>query len=182
MAVVVKRMPSFIDLTGMRFGRLVVASVALTKNKRTMWNVVCDCGSQATVTAGNLRRAGGTLSCGCLQKEANIKRCRTHGRSKSPEMRLYWLAKQRAKKKCISFDISPEDIVIPTSCPILGVPLKTSGERESWTASVDRIIPSLGYVKGNVWVISFRANAIKNDATVDELVAIVEAVRKKCVI
>ncbi len=39
-------------------------------------------------------------------------------------------------------------------------------------STLDRVVPSLGYVKGNVRVISFRANRLKNNATIDEIRAI----------
>jgi len=81
-------------------------------------------------------------------------------------------ARARAKKKGVPFTITPSDIVIPSHCPVLGVPLKRSG----WppppspnAPSLDRIVASKGYVSGNVVVISFRANRIKTDATLDEL-------------
>jgi len=55
-------------------------------------------------------------------------------------------------------------------CPILGIPLIPGiGAQSPNSPSLDRIIPSLGYVKGNIAVISYRANAMKNDATIDEL-------------
>lgn len=86
----------------------------------------------------------------------------------------------RVRSKCtrehIPFDLSVDDIIIPDHCPILGIELefgKSDGEK--WrdnSPSIDRIIPSLGYVKGNVLVISYRANRIKNDATIEELVKI----------
>jgi hypothetical protein len=53
-------------------------------------------------------------------------------------------------------------------CPALGVPL-VFGRRSPNNPSLDRIKPELGYVKGNIAVISRRANAIKQDATADEL-------------
>lgn len=76
------------------------------------------------------------------------------------------------------FNIEPTDIVIPVKCPLLNVPI-FSGHRASHaqSPSLDRVIPSLGYVKGNVWVISYRANAIKQDATLEELELLVKNLR-----
>ena len=55
-------------------------------------------------------------------------------------------------------------------CPVLGIPLVIGeGACSDNSPSIDRIIPELGYVKGNIKVISRRANRIKNDATPDEL-------------
>ena len=81
-------------------------------------------------------------------------------------------ARSRAKRHSVPFSITEADIVIPSHCPILGIPLVTaSGKRGSTpnSPSIDRIRPELGYVPGNVQVISHRANAIKNDATLAEL-------------
>ena len=80
----------------------------------------------------------------------------------------------RAKKKSLDFNLDKEDIVAPTHCPLLGIPLvsgRGSGEPgpKPNSPSVDRIDPSKGYVKGNVWVISSRANTIKQTATWQEL-------------
>jgi hypothetical protein len=62
--------------------------------------------------------------------------------------------------------------VVPDKCPILGIELFISEKgvgRTDNSPSLDRIIPSLGYVKGNIAVISQRANRIKNDATLEEI-------------
>ena len=66
-------MSSFIDLTGNRYGRLVVVNRAenkLGKNgrTRTMWNCVCDCGNAVIVEASHLK-SGHSKSCGCITKK-----------------------------------------------------------------------------------------------------------------
>jgi hypothetical protein len=76
----------------------------------------------------------------------------------------------------LDFDICVDDLKIPTHCPILGIEL-TFGKgikvRET-AATLDRIDSSKGYVKGNVQIISYRANRIKNDASLEELIKIGE--------
>ncbi|WP_295842584.1 hypothetical protein [uncultured Xanthomonas sp.] len=85
-------------------------------------------------------------------------------------MRLWSSAKNRARQAGVPFDLEPADVVIPERCPVLDIPLSTEcGKRSEGTASIDRIVPSLGYVKGNVVVTSWRANRLKNDASLDEL-------------
>jgi hypothetical protein len=74
---------------------------------------------------------------------------------------LWNAAKSRAKEKGREFKIELTDIVIPAVCPVLGVPMERP--------SLDRIDSSKGYVKGNVRVISHRANMLKNNATIEEL-------------
>lgn len=79
-------------------------------------------------------------------------------------------ARKRAKEKNIPFNITPEDIFIPEFCPALGIKLKRGlGPTEDSSPSLDRFIPSLGYAKGNVTVISHKANTIKNNASVEEV-------------
>jgi hypothetical protein len=90
------------------------------------------------------------------------------------ESRMLSRCKNRAKKNGIPFDLTVEDIIIPNVCPVLGIKLipKIMEGRKGYypdSPSLDRIDPSLGYIKGNVRVISARANLLKNDATVAEL-------------
>lgn len=61
------------------------------------------------------------------------------------------------------------DLSFPTHCPVLNIPLNYFAEKRCESSpSFDRINPSLGYVKGNVAVISWRANRIKNDGSAEE--------------
>jgi len=82
-------------------------------------------------------------------------------------------AKRRAKKRGMEFNITKEDLHMPSVCPILGIPLSV-GENghHHGSPSIDRIDSTKGYVKGNVHIISWRANALKNNATIEELLAI----------
>jgi hypothetical protein len=85
-------------------------------------------------------------------------------------------AKYRSKRTGTPFSISVADVELPARCPILGLPLIAKSGRGpgGWanSPSLDRIVPELGYVKGNVQVISLRANMLKNNGTLEELVAI----------
>jgi hypothetical protein len=86
-------------------------------------------------------------------------------------------AKQRAKKYGLPFDITYQDIVIPEFCPYLGIKLVPFSE---WSSpSLDKIIPTLGYVKGNIQVISTKANTMKNNATQEELICFAKAILKE---
>lgn len=63
-----------------------------------------------------------------------------------------------------------EDIVIPVRCPVLGVKLKTNkGVIGDNSPTLDKLIPRLGYVPGNIIVVSALANRIKSDATPHQL-------------
>lgn len=87
-----------------------------------------------------------------------------------PRHQMLYSAKHRAKTKSVPFEIGVADIIIPELCPILKTPLDKSGGQETYP-SLDRIVPKLGYVPGNVWVISTKANSMKWDATYAELLA-----------
>jgi hypothetical protein len=90
---------------------------------------------------------------------------------------LFRAAKARAKKFAVEFTISESDIVIPENCPVLGIPL--DWRNREYAASVDRIDISQGYVPGNVCVISGRANRLKSNATVNEIEAILNYMKKE---
>lgn len=81
-------------------------------------------------------------------------------------------ARIRARAVGVPFTITVDDIVIPTHCPILGIPLAQAHGRRGGSPnspSLDKIEPGRGYVAGNIIVISNRANRLKSDATIEEL-------------
>lgn len=89
---------------------------------------------------------------------------------RDPANYLLRSAEIRAKKKGLPFGLAKEDVVIPEHCPVLGIPLYFRDDgRINNTPTIDRIIPEKGYVKGNILVISWRANRLRNDATLEEL-------------
>lgn len=79
--------------------------------------------------------------------------------------RAFKVAEKRAVERELPFEL--HEVSLPVACPCCDVVLEIGGGRNS--PSLDRIQPLLGYVPGNVWVICLRCNAIKNDATPDEL-------------
>lgn len=95
-------------------------------------------------------------------------------------------AKSRARRKGVPFELTMDDLPeeYPETCPLLGVPLeipkysrmdgttKSKGPQRH-APSLDRIDPDKGYVKGNIWIISVKANAMKSDATLEELKTLV---------
>lgn len=82
---------------------------------------------------------------------------------------VQWLvstAKGRARQRGIPFNITIHDLVVPKVCPYLKTPFVP---KTMYAMSLDRIDPDKGYVKGNVEIISRKANVMKNDASVEEL-------------
>jgi len=109
-------------------------------------------------------------------QENNLRYRQAH-----PELCLLRAAKNRSKKYGIPCSITVDDIKIPEICPILKVPLVSKygsyGGQDS-SPSLDRIDPSLGYIPGNVWVISQKANAMKSNATELELDLFAQWIKK----
>lgn len=96
-------------------------------------------------------------------------------RAAHPEKYLLQSAKSRAKKRGWDFDLEESDLIIPEVCPVLGIPitLRYGGDKDS-SPSLDRIDSNKGYVKGNVQVISWRANNLKSNGTLEEFIKLVE--------
>ena len=97
-------------------------------------------------------------------------------------------AKQRIRAKNLAFTISYEDLDYPTHCAITGLELTysiarggTSRMRNIHAASLDRIDSSLGYVPGNVRIISWVANWMKNYLDEDDFLDIVEKIYNTCI-
>lgn len=84
--------------------------------------------------------------------------------------------KYECAKKKIMFDLEPIDFVPPETCPALGIPLLYSdGRKLTWNSpSLDRIDPDLGYVKGNIIIVSHLANSIKNNASPSQILKVAQ--------
>lgn len=82
------------DLTGMRFGRLVVVAYAETKRKKAHWLCRCDCGNEKVICSDSLRGSM-SRSCGCLRSEVTASKNYRHGfdkRGKRNRHYLVWLS------------------------------------------------------------------------------------------
>lgn len=78
--------------------------------------------------------------------------------------------KNRARELNLPYNLDESDFVIPDVCPVLGIPLQLGTRTfQAGSPSIDRLVPAKGYVKGNVRIISWRANTLKRDATADEM-------------
>lgn len=90
-------------------------------------------------------------------------------------------ARKRALERGIPFAITKEDIIVPEFCPYLGLKLERAvgkGAPQPNSPSLDRIVPELGYVPGNIRVISNQANTMKGAATREELHAFANAIAR----
>ena len=73
----------------------------------------------------------------------------------------------------VPFDLTIDDIVIPAKCPVFGIALHRNSGPEAKiklnSPTIDRTIPSKGYVRGNINIISNKANLMKGSRPMDEL-------------
>lgn len=100
---------------------------------------------------------------------------------KSYEQWILNSAKRNAVENNLPFNLELPDIIIPEYCPYLGhklTKLRGAGQLET-NASIDKIIPNLGYVKGNIEIVSRQANRMKNNATPQQLILFAENILKR---
>lgn len=86
-------------------------------------------------------------------------------------------ARWRARAKGVEFSLNVSDVVIPATCPVLGIRLELGGRGRGYAAmrnspTIDRFDNTKGYTPDNIRVISWRANSLKADATVQEMEAV----------
>ena len=173
-------------LVGNTYGRLTILREYQSPCKKyVLCETSCSCGCGTTKTRRHDIASGKIQSCGCLRKEKvnakNRERFDPNAISKTTEYKMLARAKSRAKKNNLPFNIELADIIIPERCPLLGIKIESTEFRNSPNnPSLDKIIPEKGYTKDNVWVISNRANTLKNDATLTELKTLVENLEMLC--
>ena len=88
-------MPKLVDLTGKRYGKLVVLERKKSVNKRTYWACECDCGNIVSIRSDTLGRNAN--SCGCLKKEQDKKNLDKyiHGKSHDRLSNIWYHIKTR---------------------------------------------------------------------------------------
>lgn len=114
-------------------------------------------------------------------KDRREKRLSSDNRIDWVVKRMVQEAKRRAATKRIPFSLNHEQIETSTQCPVFGWELiyQSRGCRTDRSASLDRIDSSRGYTMDNVWIISWRANNVKGDASEQELIAVANAIGKR---
>jgi hypothetical protein len=96
-----------------------------------------------------------------------------------PQYYLWYVARTRARKYGTEFSIEKEDIIIPEKCPILGLTLAKGDGYLPNAMSLDRVDNNKGYVKGNIRVISRKANLLKSSLTLDILENIIKYIKNE---
>lgn len=137
-------------------------TVILTKS-----NYCNYCARKANIKSRELRREKG---------ESTYDLHNYKWRTNNPEKYILQSAKSRAKARGVAFNIDLEDIKIPNTCPVFGINIiiQVGNGASDNSPSLDRIDSSKGYVKGNVQVISWKANRLKSNGSLEEFKSLVE--------
>ena len=99
----------------------------------------------------------------------------------NPESVLHRAARNRAQRDGTEFTIDVSDVNIPEFCPILGLriePRRGGHGPQDASPSLDRIDNTKGYIKGNIWVVSWLANKMKATASKEQLLAFAGGIQK----
>lgn len=183
-------MSNFIDLTGQRFGRLIVQKISYTdKHKHIHWECQCDCGNTSNPDGQGLRK-GTTKSCGCLAAEKLYD-----GRNKLPPGEasfngLYGMYKRGAEKRGHCFVLSKDDFrhLIDSTCKYCGTSPSTEHgkydtEHRQKNGSyvyngIDRVDNTKGYTLGNVVTCCKFCNRSKYDLSEPEFLNHINRIHK----
>jgi hypothetical protein len=169
----IKRRGNKEDLTGKRFGRLIVirkSEPGEYKNKKELfWLCKCNCGNEKFIRDNDLKR-GYTSSCGCYNREKNmLDNCQ------GAKNRILQGYKARAKRKELEFSLNKDRFfeMIEKDCAYCGSK-PSNFQRGNGMAGdflyngIDRKNPSLGYIENNVATCCWTCNQAKNNLTEDE--------------
>jgi hypothetical protein len=144
-----------VDITGQRFGRLVVVSYSHSTPKSTKWLCLCDCGTQKVIDRGALGRPRGsgreTLSCGCLRLEIHRTHGLTVGRKVPPEYGPWAAMIQRCTNPLnVGYPAyGGRGITVCSRWRDFGLFLQDVGPRPSTAHTIERVDNSRGYEPGN---------------------------------
>jgi len=165
-----------IDLSGQRFGLLVVTSYSHTKDgkhKAYYWNCACDCGNTTVVDGGSLRQSR-TRSCGCLLGKWNKL-----SEGESAFHSVVSAYKAGAKRRGLSFELTEDEFreISSQDCFYCGH-MPSNIKRPSLRSNsghykyngIDRLDNRFGYIDGNVVPCCENCNKAKRTMPYDEFV------------
>lgn len=172
-------MTTIIDITGQRFGRLVVIeqSSKRTKTKGAYWKCLCDCGNEIIVIAANLKR-GHTKSCGCLSKETRFL-----GNGESGLNYVIRAYKMNAELRGYEFNLTREQVKEITSknCFYCNKPpervgkgAKISRDGDYIYNGMDRVDNDKGYTLDNIVPCCYSCNVRKRGLSKEDMIKILE--------
>lgn len=176
-------MGKIIDITGQRFGRLVVIEyIKLDKNRQSIWKCKCDCGNEV-LKKGYYLRNKWTNSCGCLNKEKLKNGFRIYLMNKAKRLpnneasfnSLYYCYKRSAKIKNHVFEIEKESFKELTSQNCFYCNKKPLQEKNMYRKTekyiyngLDRVDSTKGYTLDNVVPCCKRCNVMKNNMKLED--------------
>lgn len=165
----------FIDLTGKKFGLLIVSKRTATTYKKVRWDCICECGKMTKASSCDLI-SGHTRSCGCLYNRTGQESPRFRGFQKISG-RFWGSILCGAKKRNISVELSMEDawnlfIKQNQRCALTNLILtfNKNSKDSTGTASLDRIDSSKGYTIDNCQWIHKDYNWMKLDHSQQEFI------------
>lgn len=164
-----KRGRKSVDITGKRFGKLTALSLD-GNSSRYKWICLCDCGKKCLVRKSHLI-GGQTVSCGCYKSYSTRKAC--YKGTEDFSSSYFTGLRVNANNRNLVFSICIEDIQEIFDCQskkcyysgldIIGCNSFEKEKTYSYTASVDRIDSTVGYVKNNICLVHKDINKLKTD-------------------
>ena len=164
----------FDDLTGKRFGKLVVLSVdkraGANCNRKSIWLCQCDCGKTTPIWGHSLKH-GLTKSCGCLRRE------KMFGGHEDLSASYWNRILKGAHKRSLAVEITIEFawdlyLVQQKKCALSGLPIfihrDYTRHHDKHTASLDRIDNAKGYTENNVQWLHRIVNKMKGTLSQNE--------------
>lgn len=106
-------------------------------------------------------------------------------RRQDPLRFLLYKAKERAVKFGLEFTITKQDLPskLPAICPVLGIPIKIAdGSRNANSPTLDRIDNTKGYIPGNIKIISYKANSLKSDGSIEDFKRIIAYMENEAIL
>lgn len=132
-----------------------------------------------------------------LQNKEQFKLYSTARKQAASNNRLMWKeyrlakmlnsAKYRARQRCLNFNLTMDFLmsIASDNCPVDGLPMDWSVDENKRlqpmprTPSIDKIVPSLGYVQGNVQIICWQYNSWKRDMSIHDMRILLSYLRKE---
>ena len=177
-----RNLDNFMNYIGKKYNRLIIKKISnrvINGRSRKIAICNCSCGIENKEIRLDGILEGAVKSCGCYSTEVKKQKKKAPNPLLDLRKRLLNSAKVRANKDNLKFNIKIDDIIIPSKCPAIDIKIYKAGKEATYNSpALDKIIPSKGYVKGNVAVISHRGNNLKTNMNVDEITKLVKYLRK----
>jgi hypothetical protein len=174
-----------IDLSGMKFGRLLVVSasdIKLKKDRQHCWNCLCDCG-KTKVIRGHSLRCGETKSCGCLSIET-VRTRLSYGEASFN--RYFSSLRKGAKNRNYEFSLSEARVkeLNSKNCfycnrpPSSGINNETQKRHNGLYVytGIDRVDNSRGYTNDNVVPCCYLCNKAKGKLSKSEFMNLISEI------